>query len=34
MAAAVRAAHLAPDDEDQMLTYFAMAATHLINQDR
>ncbi len=34
MLAAVRAADLAPEDEDAMLTYFAMAATHLINQDR
>jgi hemoglobin len=31
MAAAVRAGGLAPDDEAEMLAYFANAATHLIN---
>ncbi|MCX7619931.1 MAG: globin [Acidimicrobiales bacterium] len=34
MSAAVRAAGLSPDDEEELLTYFARAATHLINQDR
>ena len=31
MAAAVRAGGLSPDDEHEMLTYFASAATHLTN---
>ncbi len=31
MADAVRAGGLSPEDEAQMLDYFAMAATHLIN---
>ena len=31
MAAAVRAGGLAPDDEAEMLGYFANAATHLMN---
>jgi hemoglobin len=32
MAAAVAAGGLAPDDEQEMLTYFASAATHLVNR--
>jgi hemoglobin len=32
MTEAVKAAKLSPLDETQMLTYFASAATHLINQ--
>lgn len=31
MAAAVRTGGLSPEDENQMVEYFAMAATHLIN---
>ena len=31
MADAVRAGGLAPEDEEEMLAYFAMAATHLVN---
>ena len=33
MSEAVKAAHLDPDDELEMLGYFANAATHLINAD-
>jgi hemoglobin len=31
MAAALRAGELGPDDEGEMLAYFEMAATHLVN---
>jgi truncated hemoglobin YjbI len=32
MADAVKAAHLDPADEQEMLDYFADAATHLVNR--
>ena len=33
MAESVRAGHLEPDDETEMLGYFANAAAHLVNRD-